>query len=89
MLFRSLTVDFRPALKKPQMLGELLAIGLPNGISSLLAGFASSFSNRLLVTHGTAAVAAMAAAGITVSRDASGQSTRTPTAAPAASRRRW
>ena len=50
-----LTVDFRPALKKPQMLGELLAIGLPNGISSLLAGFASSFSNRLLVTHGTAA----------------------------------
>ena len=56
-----LTVDFRPALKKPQM----LAIGLPNGISSLLAGFASSFSNRLLVTHGTAAVAAMAAAGKT------------------------
>lgn len=61
-----LTVDFRPALKKPQMLGELLAIGLPNGISSLLAGFASSFSNRLLVTHGTAAVAAMAAAGKTM-----------------------
>ena len=33
--------------------------------------------------------AAMAAADTTVSRDASGQSTRTPTAAPAASRRRW
>lgn len=61
-----LTVDFRPALKKPQMLGELLAIGLPNGISSLLAGFASSFSNRLLVTHGTAAVAAMAAGKTTM-----------------------
>ena len=60
-----LTIDLRPALKKPQMLGEMLAIGLPNGISSLLAGFASSFSNRLLVTHGTAAVAAMAAAGKT------------------------
>ena len=60
-----LTIDLRPALKKPQMLGEILAIGLPNGISSLLAGFASSFSNRLLVTHGTAAVAAMAAAGKT------------------------
>lgn len=55
-----LTVDFRPALKKPQMLGELLAIGLPNGISSLLAGFASSFSNRLLKED-----AAMAAAGKT------------------------
>ena len=34
-------------------------------VGSLLAGFASSFSNRLLVTHGTAAVAAMAAAGKT------------------------
>ena len=43
-----LTVDFRPALKKPQMLGELLAIGLPNGISSLLAGFGGTV---LLVTH--------------------------------------
>ena len=43
-----LTVDFRPALKKPQMLGELLAIGLPNGISSLLAGFDGT---ALLVTH--------------------------------------
>ena len=44
-----LTIDLRPALKKPQMLGEMLAIGLPNGISSLLAGFASSFSNRQLL----------------------------------------
>lgn len=61
-----LTVDCRPAMKKPQMLGELLVIGLPNGISSLLAGFASSFSNRLLVTHGTAAVAAMAAGKTTM-----------------------
>ena len=43
-----LTVDPRPALKKPQMLGELLAIGLPNGISSLLAGFDGT---ALLVTH--------------------------------------
>lgn len=41
---------------------DILALGLPNAISSLLSGFAGTFSNRLLVTYGTAAVAAMAAA---------------------------
>ncbi|WP_455501364.1 MATE family efflux transporter [Gemmiger sp.] len=60
-----LTLDPRPALQKPAALGEILAIGLPNGISSLLAGFASTFSNRLLSAYGTAAIAAMAAAGKT------------------------
>ncbi len=60
-----LTLDPRPALQKPAALGEIFAIGLPNGISSLLAGFASTFSNRLLSTYGTAAIAAMAAAGKT------------------------
>ena len=60
-----LTFDPRPALQKPAALGEILAIGLPNGISSLLAGFASTFSNRLLSNYGTAAIAAMAAAGKT------------------------
>ena len=33
-----LTVDFRPALKKPQMLGEMLAIGLPNGSAACWQG---------------------------------------------------
>lgn len=43
-------------------LGAILALGLPNAISSVLSGFAGSFSNRLLVGYGTGAVAAMAAA---------------------------
>ena len=60
-----LTLRLRPALKKPQILGNIIALGLPNGISSLLAGFASSFSNNLLAGYGTAAIAAMAAAGKT------------------------
>lgn len=60
-----LTIDPRPALQKPAALGEILVIGLPNGISSLLAGFASTFSNRLLSAYGTAAIAAMAAASKT------------------------
>lgn len=60
-----LTVDPRPALQKPAALGEILVIGLPNGIGSLLSGFASTFSNRLLSVYGTGAIAAMAAAGKT------------------------
>lgn len=60
-----LTLRLRLALKKPQILGNIIALGLPNGISSLLAGFASSFSNNLLAGYGTAAIAAMAAAGKT------------------------
>ena len=60
-----LTVDPRPALQKPTALGEILVIGLPNGISSVLSGLASTFSNRLLSAYGTGAIAAMAAAGKT------------------------
>lgn len=37
------------ALRDPARLGRVLALGLPNGVSSLLAGCAGSFSNRLLV----------------------------------------
>lgn len=44
-------------------LGGILALGLPNAISSILGGFAGTFSNRMLVGYGTAAIAAMAAAG--------------------------
>lgn len=58
-----LTLAIRPALRKPLALGEIVALGLPNGISSLLSGFASTFSNRLLSGYGTDAIAAMAAAG--------------------------
>lgn len=44
-------------------LGDLLALGLPNAVSTGLSGLAHTFSNRLLVGYGTAAVAAMGAAG--------------------------
>ena len=45
--------------------GAALAIllGLPNAASSLLSGFASTFSNQLLSGYGTDAIAAMGAAG--------------------------
>lgn len=57
-------LSLRPsdALRRPARLGRVLALGLPNGVSSLLSGLAGSFSNRLLAAYGTNALAAMAAA---------------------------
>ena len=56
-------LEMRPRYAKNlRSLFDILALGLPNAISSLLSGFAGTFSNRLLVTYGTEAVAAMAAA---------------------------
>lgn len=43
--------------------GSIAAIGLPNLVSTGLSSFAGAFANNLLVSYGTAAVAAMAAAG--------------------------
>ena len=56
----------RYALRKPVLLLHILAVGLPNGISSILSGLASTFSNRLLNAYGSGAIAAMAAAGRSV-----------------------
>jgi multidrug efflux pump len=57
-------IELRPTYANDlAMLGSVLALGLPNAISSTLSGLAGTFSNQLLVTYGTDAVAAMAAAG--------------------------
>ncbi len=58
-----LTFSPKPGLRKPGLLLHTAAVGLPNGISSLLSGFASTFSNRILSTYGSGVIAAMAAAG--------------------------
>lgn len=58
-----LTLHPRYALQKPQALLHVFALGLPNAISGILSGFASTFSNRLLNPYGTEALAAMGAAG--------------------------
>lgn len=59
----ALTLSPSHALKNPVVIGRIVAIGLPNAISSSLAGVANAFANQLLVQYGTVAVAAMAAAG--------------------------
>lgn len=57
-------LELRPAYAREiRVLGNILALGLPNAISSILSGLAGTFSNRLLVGYGTGAIAAMAAAG--------------------------
>lgn len=57
-------IEVRPSYARDiRALGSILALGLPNAISSILSGFAGTFSNQILVNYGTAAVAAMAAAG--------------------------
>ena len=47
----------------------IMALGLPNAASTVLSGFASTFSNNLLSQHGTDAIAAAAAgkAGMLIS----------------------
>ncbi len=58
-----LNMDFKLAGKNVKLLLPILALGMPNALSSILSGFASTFSNRLLGNYGTDAIAAMAAAG--------------------------
>ena len=58
-----LNISVRMAAQSPSALFSILALGLPNALSSILSGFASTFSNRLLGNYGTDAIAAMAAAG--------------------------
>ncbi|MCI9442233.1 MAG: MATE family efflux transporter [Ruminococcus sp.] len=60
-----LNMSFHLAGKNFRMLFSILALGMPNALSSILSGFASTFSNRLLGNYGTDAIAAMAAAGKT------------------------
>lgn len=60
-----LNMNIHLAGRNVQMLFQILALGMPNALSSILSGFASTFSNRLLGNYGTDAIAAMAAAGKT------------------------
>lgn len=58
-----LTFSPKPALRRPGLLFHTVAVGLPNGISTMLSGFASTFSNQILSAYGSGVIAAMAAAG--------------------------
>ncbi len=58
-----LTLSPKPALRKPKLLLHTAAVGLPNGISGVLSGLASTFSNQILSIYGSGVIAAMAAAG--------------------------
>ena len=55
------------ALRRPALAWRIILLGLPNAASSLLSGFASTFSNQLLSGYGTDAIAAMGATGSALS----------------------
>lgn len=55
--------NLRLALSAPKVLGRIMGLGMPNAVSSLLAGFASTFANQLLGQYGTNSIAANGAAG--------------------------
>lgn len=65
LLRKSSVLNLKPrcALRHPQEIFPIMALGLPNALSSILSGLASTFSNRLLSVYGTNAIAAMGAAG--------------------------
>ncbi len=50
------------AIEKPGSVLPMIALGFPSAIASLLSGLAMGFGNRMLVSFGTDAVAAFAAA---------------------------
>ncbi len=58
-----ISIDPKRAIAAPGELLPIAALGLPNAASTVLSGFASTFSNNLLSQHGTDAIAARAAAG--------------------------
>ena len=58
-----ISLEPRRAMAAPGELLPIAALGLPNAASTVLSGFASTFSNNLLSQHGTDAIAARAAAG--------------------------
>ena len=62
---RAAVISLEPkrALAAPGEIFLVAALGFPNAASTILSGFASTFSNNLLARHGTDAIAARAAAG--------------------------
>lgn len=62
---KAVVLNLNPAnaIKQPFYIFSIMALGLPNAVSTLLSGFAGSFANQLLSKYGSDAIAANAAAG--------------------------
>ena len=58
-----LNMKLENAKVDPSLIFSVMALGLPNAISSFLSGFSGSFANRLLSGYGSDSIAANAAAG--------------------------
>ncbi len=62
---KAVVLNMKPsyALANPLYIFSIMALGLPNAVSTLLSGLSGSFSNQLLSKYGSDAIAANAAAG--------------------------
>jgi len=62
---KAIVINMKPSYAKvnPVFIFSIMALGLPNAVSTLLSGFANSFANQLLSKYGSDAIAANAAAG--------------------------
>ncbi len=62
---KAVVLNMKPSYAKmqPVYIFTVMALGLPNAISTLLSGFANSFANQLLSKYGSDSIAANAAAG--------------------------
>ncbi len=65
ILFKNSSLSLSPKLAAaaPAEFRDVIVLGLPNGTSNVLSSVSTALANNLLVTYGTAAVAAMAASG--------------------------
>lgn len=61
---KSVSLTLNPAVgkKNPKAILDIFALGLPNALSTIIAGFAGTFVNQVIISYGTATVAAQAAA---------------------------
>lgn len=62
---KAVVLNMKPhyAIIKPAYILSVMALGLPNAVSTLLSGLSNSFANQLLAKYGSDSIAANAAAG--------------------------
>ncbi len=58
-----LNAKIQYAIKRPIYIFSVMALGVPNSLSTLLSGLANSFANQLLAKYGSDSIAANTAAG--------------------------
>lgn len=59
----AMSLSLQEALQNNAVMLEVIPLGIPNAVSTVLSGFASTFSNRILAGYSTMHIASVAASG--------------------------